>query len=48
MFASHMPIAELACSFHHLYSGYFEVVAGFSAPERLGSPRAAFHGIERG
>jgi predicted TIM-barrel fold metal-dependent hydrolase len=39
MFASHMPIALLACSFRHLYSAYFEVVAGFSAPER----RKIFH-----
>jgi predicted TIM-barrel fold metal-dependent hydrolase len=39
MFASHMPIARLACSFDHLFSAYFEVVAGFSALEK----RKVFH-----
>ncbi len=34
MFASHMPICKLACSFQHLYGAYLEVIAAFSASEK--------------
>jgi predicted TIM-barrel fold metal-dependent hydrolase len=34
MFASHMPICTLACSFRQLYDSYFEVIAGFSIPDQ--------------
>jgi predicted TIM-barrel fold metal-dependent hydrolase len=34
MFASHMPICKLACSFHQLYSTYLEVIERFSIPEK--------------
>lgn len=34
MFASHMPICKLACSFEQLYRAYFEVVGDFSVSER--------------
>jgi predicted TIM-barrel fold metal-dependent hydrolase len=34
MFASHMPICKLACSFQHLYGAYLEVIAGFSTSEQ--------------
>jgi len=39
MFASHMPIAKLACSFQDLYHGYLDVVSGFSLSEK----RKLFH-----
>ena len=35
MFASHMPIAKLACSFQDLYRAYADIVSGFSASEAL-------------
>jgi predicted TIM-barrel fold metal-dependent hydrolase len=34
MFASHMPICKLACSFQHLYGAYLEVIADFSSSEK--------------
>jgi predicted TIM-barrel fold metal-dependent hydrolase len=34
MFASHMPIAKLACSFQELYSTYFDIVSEFSDSEK--------------
>jgi predicted TIM-barrel fold metal-dependent hydrolase len=34
MFASHMPIAKLACSFQDLYSAYLDVVSDFSSSEK--------------
>ncbi|PRY07677.1 amidohydrolase [Paraburkholderia sp. BL25I1N1] len=34
MFASHMPISKLACSFEKLYRAYFEVIAEFSVSEQ--------------
>jgi predicted TIM-barrel fold metal-dependent hydrolase len=34
MFASHMPICKLACSFQHLYGAYLDVIAGFSLSEK--------------
>jgi predicted TIM-barrel fold metal-dependent hydrolase len=34
MFASHMPISMLACSFEQLYRAYFEVIAQFSVSEQ--------------
>ncbi len=34
MFASHMPLTLLACTFEHLYNAYLELVSGFSAPEQ--------------
>jgi predicted TIM-barrel fold metal-dependent hydrolase len=34
MFASHMPICRLACSFQQLYGAYLEVIAGFSTSEK--------------
>lgn len=34
MFASHMPITTLACSFQELYSAYLEVLSGFSMSEK--------------
>jgi predicted TIM-barrel fold metal-dependent hydrolase len=34
MFASHMPISKLACSFEQLYRAYFEVIAEFSVSEQ--------------
>ena len=34
MFASHMPICKLACSFQQLYGAYVEVIAGFSTSEQ--------------
>lgn len=34
MFASHMPICTLACSFQQLYAAYFEVIADFSLAEK--------------
>jgi predicted TIM-barrel fold metal-dependent hydrolase len=34
MFASHMPITKLACSFQHLYSTYCELVSDFSTSEK--------------
>jgi len=40
MFASHMPIAGLARSFHDLYSAYFDVVSNYSASDR----QKLFHG----
>jgi predicted TIM-barrel fold metal-dependent hydrolase len=39
MFASHMPIAKLACSFQDLYHGYLDVISGFSVSEK----RKLFH-----
>jgi predicted TIM-barrel fold metal-dependent hydrolase len=39
MFASHMPIAKLACSFQHLYEAYFDIVSSFSISEK----RKLFH-----
>jgi predicted TIM-barrel fold metal-dependent hydrolase len=33
MFASHMPIAKLACSFQDLYRAYLGIVSGFSVSE---------------
>ena len=33
-FASHMPIAELACSFQNLYCAYLDVVSDFSTSEK--------------
>jgi predicted TIM-barrel fold metal-dependent hydrolase len=40
MFASHMPITLLACSFGRLYGAYWDVVADFSDTEK----RQLFHG----
>ncbi|MGL4960324.1 MAG: amidohydrolase family protein [Inquilinus sp.] len=34
MFASHMPICKLACSFRQLYDAYLEVIGGCSPAER--------------
>lgn len=34
MFASHLPICTLACSFQHLYSAYCEVIKDFSDSEK--------------
>lgn len=34
MFASHLPICKLSCSFRHLYEAYFEVIEDFSASEK--------------
>ena len=34
MFASHLPICNLACSVQQLYAAYLEVIAGFSASEK--------------
>jgi predicted TIM-barrel fold metal-dependent hydrolase len=34
MFASHMPICKLACSFQDLYSAYFSIIRDFSAAEQ--------------
>ncbi|MGH8128721.1 MAG: amidohydrolase family protein [Gammaproteobacteria bacterium] len=34
MFASHMPICKLACSFQHLYDAYFEVIEEFSVSDK--------------
>lgn len=39
MFASHMPITKLACSFQDLYDAYLDVVSEFSAAEK----RKLFH-----
>lgn len=39
MFASHVPIAKLACSFQNLCCAYLDVVADFSASEK----RKLFH-----
>lgn len=39
VFASHMPICKLACSFQRLYDAYFEVVDKFSVSEK----RQLFH-----
>jgi len=39
MFASHMPIAKLACSFQDLYRAYLDIVSGFSVSET----RKLFH-----
>jgi len=39
MFASHTPIAKLACSFQDLYHGYLNVISGFSISEK----RKLFH-----
>jgi predicted TIM-barrel fold metal-dependent hydrolase len=33
MFASHMPIAGLACSFQDLYNAYLDIVSWFSVSE---------------
>jgi hypothetical protein len=30
MFASHMPLCKLACSFEELYGAYLEIIAGSS------------------
>jgi predicted TIM-barrel fold metal-dependent hydrolase len=34
MFASHMPICKLACSYQELYAAYLEVIADFSSSEK--------------
>ncbi|MFM0507535.1 amidohydrolase family protein [Paraburkholderia sp. RL17-373-BIF-A] len=34
MFASHMPISKLSCTFEQLYRAYFEVIAEFSVSEQ--------------
>lgn len=34
MFASHMPICKLACSYQRLYGAYFEVIMDFSSSEK--------------
>jgi len=34
MFASHLPVCKLACSFQHLYGAYLDVIADFSPPEK--------------
>jgi predicted TIM-barrel fold metal-dependent hydrolase len=34
MFASHMPICKLACTFEQLYSAYLEIIAGSSLEEK--------------
>ena len=34
MFASHMPLTLLACSFGKLYSAYLDVISEFSLPEK--------------
>ncbi len=34
MFASHMPVTKLACSFQDLYNAYREVVSEFSASDK--------------
>jgi predicted TIM-barrel fold metal-dependent hydrolase len=34
MFASHLPICKLACSFQQLYAAYFEVIRDFSISEK--------------
>ncbi|BAN27932.1 amidohydrolase family protein [Caballeronia insecticola] len=34
MFASHMPIAKLACSFEQLYDAYLKTIAGFTLAEK--------------
>jgi len=34
MFASHMPLCKLACSFQQLYEAYFEIIADFSVSEK--------------
>jgi predicted TIM-barrel fold metal-dependent hydrolase len=39
MFASHMPVTRLACSFQELYSAYLDVVSGFGKLEK----RQLFH-----
>ena len=36
MFASHMPLCKLACSFQQLYAAYFEIIADFSLSEQHG------------
>jgi predicted TIM-barrel fold metal-dependent hydrolase len=33
MFASHMPLCKLACSFEELYGAYLEIIAGSSTAE---------------
>ena len=49
MFASHMPICKLACSFQHLYGAYLEVIAGISMSEQrqlLHDTAAAIYRLE--
>jgi len=42
MFASHLPICNLACSVRQLYAAYLEVIADFSLSEKR--PDAPRHG----
>ena len=35
IFASHMPLCTLACTFQQLYEPYFEIIADFSVSEKL-------------
>lgn len=48
MFASHMPICRLACSFAQLYAAYGEIIAGFTPHEQrrmLCDNAAALYGV---
>lgn len=50
MFASHMPICKLACSFEQLYAAYGEIIEGFTPAEKrqmLHDTAAALYGISR-
>jgi predicted TIM-barrel fold metal-dependent hydrolase len=51
MFASHLPICNLACSFHDLYTAYCEVIGDFSLSEKrqlLHDTAAAVYGLQTG
>jgi predicted TIM-barrel fold metal-dependent hydrolase len=48
MFASHLPICQLACSVQRLYGAYLEVIADFSVSEKrqlLHDTAAAVYGV---
>ena len=50
MFASHMPICKLACSFGQLYATYFEIIAEFTPAEKrrmVHDNAAALYGISQ-
>ena len=50
MFASHMPICKLACSFGQLYAAYFDIIAEFTPAEKrrmVHDNAAALYGISQ-
>ncbi|MFC7397560.1 amidohydrolase family protein [Chelatococcus sp. GCM10030263] len=50
MFASHMPICKLACTFEQLYSAYLEIIEGCSLEEKrrlMGDTAAIVYNLQK-